>query len=75
MGMKGMGRGMGMGGGMGGGGGGGNMLAMSSSMGNLGGPPQMSGCVVIVSNLDEGVRFLLFHSTLCLSQKYTRTLV
>ena len=40
------------------GGGGGNMMGMSGGMGNMGGgPPPMNGCVVIVSNLDEGVCF------------------
>jgi len=31
------------------------MAGMGGGMGNVGGPPAMGGCVVIVSNLDEGV--------------------
>lgn len=33
---------------------GGSMMGMGSSMGNMGSPPPTTGCVVIVSNLDEG---------------------
>jgi len=35
---------------------------MGGGMGNMGSPPQGGGCVIIVSNLDEAVRFQLLRS-------------
>jgi len=46
---------------------GGAMMAMGGGMGNVGGPPPLgSGCVIIVSNLDEGVRFLSLAKFFCI---------